>query len=254
MKLHLLVILAVTLITGQLAAQDKPLKKLEPIKKSESAEKAPAAKKVDFKNLGEKMGYIYGTNIGSGLKMLPIEVDVNMLARGIRDAIAGNQPALSDEQIDATVHEFQQAVDTANKKQEETFLANNKKKEGVKALPSGLQYKVLKKGTGSKPKSEDTVVANYRGTLLNGAEFDSSYKRGEPLETPVTGVIKGWTEALQLMEEGAKWELYVPAKLAYGERGNGAIGPNTMLIFEIELLKVAKQTPKLPKLKLPEKE
>jgi len=254
MKLHLLVILAVTLITGQLAAQDKPLKKLEPIKKSEPAEKAPAGKKVDFKNVGEKVGYIYGTNIGASLKMLPIEVDVNMLARGVRDAIAGEPPALSDEQIEATMQEFQLAVDAANKKQEESFLASNKKKDGVKTLPSGLQYKILKKGTGPKPKSEDTVVANYRGTLLNGAEFDSSYKRGEPAEFEVTGVIKGWTEALQLMEEGSKWELYVPAKLAYGARGKPPIGPNTMLIFEVELVKVAKQAPKLPKLKLPEKE
>ena len=121
----------------------------------------------------------------------------------------------------------------------EKFLMENKDKEGVKTLPSGLQYKVIKDGDGRTPKLTDTVVTHYRGTLLDGSEFDSSYKRKEPLEFPVTGVIKGWTEALQLMKEGAKWILYVPAKLAYGERGfPPVIGPNETLVFEIELLKV----------------
>jgi FKBP-type peptidyl-prolyl cis-trans isomerase len=122
----------------------------------------------------------------------------------------------------------------------EKFLMENKTKEGVKTLPSGLQYKVIKDGTGKTPKASDTVVTHYRGTLIDGTEFDSSYKRGEPAEFPVGGVIKGWTEALQLMKEGAKWILYVPPKLAYGERGTpgGPIGPNETLIFEIELIKV----------------
>ena len=121
----------------------------------------------------------------------------------------------------------------------EKFLMENKAKEGVKTLPSGLQYKVIKDGDGKTPKATDTVVTHYRGTLLDGSEFDSSYKRKEPAEFPVNGVIKGWTEALQLMKEGAKWTLYVPPKLAYGERGfPPVIGPNETLIFEIELLKV----------------
>lgn len=121
----------------------------------------------------------------------------------------------------------------------EKFLMENKAKEDVKTLPSGLQYKVIKDGTGKTPKLTDTVSTHYRGTLLDGTEFDSSYKRNEPAEFPVSGVIKGWTEALQLMKEGAKWVLYVPPKLAYGERGaGGIIGPNETLIFEIELLKV----------------
>jgi FKBP-type peptidyl-prolyl cis-trans isomerase FklB len=121
----------------------------------------------------------------------------------------------------------------------EKFLMENKAKEGVKTLESGLQYKVIKEGTGKTPKLTDTVSTHYRGTLLDGTEFDSSYKRNEPAEFPVSGVIKGWTEALQLMKEGAKWVLYVPPKLAYGERGaGGIIGPNETLIFEIELLKV----------------
>ena len=121
----------------------------------------------------------------------------------------------------------------------EKFLMENKAKEGVKTLPSGLQYKVIKDGDGKTPKLSDTVVTHYRGTLLDGKEFDSSYKRNEPAEFPVSGVIKGWTEALQLMKEGSKWTLYVPAKLAYGERGYPpVIGPNETLVFEIELLKV----------------
>ncbi len=119
------------------------------------------------------------------------------------------------------------------------FLDENSKKEGVHTLPDGLQYKVLKEGTGTKPKATDTVVVHYRGTLIDGTEFDSSYKRNEPAEFPVNRVIKGWTEALQLMPEGSKWMLYIPSRLAYGERGApGAIGPNETLVFEVELLKV----------------
>ncbi len=120
------------------------------------------------------------------------------------------------------------------------FLADNAKKEGVKKLPDGLQYKVLKEGAGKKPSATDTVVVHYRGTLIDGTEFDSSYKRGQPAEFPVNRVIKGWTEALQLMTEGSKWMLYIPSTLAYGERGTpgGPIGPNETLIFEVELLKL----------------
>jgi FKBP-type peptidyl-prolyl cis-trans isomerase FklB len=133
----------------------------------------------------------------------------------------------------------QQEVATKNKKEGEAFLVENKKKQGVKTLPSGLQYKVIKEGTGKKPKLGDTVTAHYWGTLIDGTEFDSSYKRGQPANFPVSGVIPGWTEALQLMGEGAKWQLFIPSNLAYGERGAGAgIGPNATLIFEIELISV----------------
>jgi FKBP-type peptidyl-prolyl cis-trans isomerase FklB len=126
-----------------------------------------------------------------------------------------------------------------NKAEGEAFLAENKKKEGVKTLPSGLQYKVIKAGTGKKPKVTDTVTTHYRGTLMNGTEFDSSYRRGQPVSFQVNGVIPGWTEALQLMEEGAKWQLFIPSNLAYGERGAGRdIGPNATLVFEIELLSI----------------
>jgi len=132
-----------------------------------------------------------------------------------------------------------QSEGSANKTEGEAFLAANKTKEGVMTTPSGLQYKILKAGTGPKPAATDTVVCNYRGTLLNGTEFDSSYKRGQPLTFPVNGVIKGWTEALQLMPVGSKWQLFIPAQLAYGERGAGAdIGPNATLIFEVELVSI----------------
>jgi FKBP-type peptidyl-prolyl cis-trans isomerase FklB len=132
-----------------------------------------------------------------------------------------------------------QQMGAANKTEGETFLAANKNKEGVITLPSGLQYKILQAGTGPKPAATDSVVCNYRGTLINGTEFDSSYKRGQPATFPVNGVIKGWTEALQLMPVGSKWQLFVPAQLAYGDRGAGAdIGPNATLIFEVELLSI----------------
>jgi FKBP-type peptidyl-prolyl cis-trans isomerase FklB len=141
------------------------------------------------------------------------------------------------------MHDKQQAKmqeeGAANKKEGDAFLAANKSKEGVVTLPSGLQYKILKAGTGPKPTANDTVECNYRGTLINGKEFDSSYKRGQPADFPVGGVIKGWTEALQLMPVGSKWQLFVPADLAYGDRGAGAdIGPGETLIFEVELMSI----------------
>jgi FKBP-type peptidyl-prolyl cis-trans isomerase FklB len=133
----------------------------------------------------------------------------------------------------------QAEVAKKNKAEGEAFLAENKKKEGVKTTASGLQYKVIKPGKGKKPKSSDTVTVNYRGTLIDGTEFDSSYKRGQPATFQVSGVIPGWTEGLQLMEEGAKWQLFIPSNLAYGERGaGGVIGPNATLIFEVELLSI----------------
>jgi hypothetical protein len=137
----------------------------------------------------------------------------------------------------------QEAVAQKNKKEGETFLAENKKKDGVKTLPSGLQYKVIKSGNGKKPTSSDTVTTNYRGTLIDGTEFDSSYRRGQPTTFPVKSVIPGWTEALQLMEEGAKWQLFIPSNLAYGEQGAGRdIGPNATLIFEVELVSISELT------------
>jgi FKBP-type peptidyl-prolyl cis-trans isomerase len=199
----------------------------------------------------QKASYAIGENIGKGLQKDGVDVDTATLMRGIRDGISGAKPALSDEEAKAALTKLatdvrakQQAkfdaLSAANKKQGDDFLAANKEKDGVTTLPSGLQYKVLTEGTGPKPAATDKVVCNYRGTLVSGTEFDSSYKRGQPATFPVNGVIKGWTEALQLMPVGSKWELFVPPDLAYGPRGSGqAIGPNSTLIFEVELLSIA---------------
>jgi FKBP-type peptidyl-prolyl cis-trans isomerase FklB len=186
-------------------------------------------------------------DIGTNLKKQSIDIDSNILAKGVKDALAGTKPLLTEQEIQETMMAFQKEmmakqaeVAKKNKAEGEAFLTENKKKEGVKTLLSGLQYKVIKAGTGKKPKSTDTVTAHYRGTLINGTEFDSSYKRGQPATFPVSGgMIPGWTEALQLMEEGAKWQLFIPPNLAYGEQGAGRdIGPNATLIFEIELVSI----------------
>jgi FKBP-type peptidyl-prolyl cis-trans isomerase FklB len=198
-----------------------------------------AEEKLVLKNQKEKVSYIIGMDIGGNLKKQSIDIDPNILAKGIQDALGGAKSLLTDQEMQETMVAFQKELMEKHKKQGEDFLAENKKKEGVKTLPSGLQYKVIKAGTGKKPKLDDTVTANYRGTLIDGMEFDSSYKRGQPGTFRVSGVIPGWTEALQLMEEGAKWQLFVPSNLAYGQRGAGkVIGPNTALIFEIELVSI----------------
>ena len=198
----------------------------------------------------EKVSYALGMNLGANLHRQSVEVDPKLLLQGLEDGMAGGKTQLSEEQARATLMELQndirkkqqekmQQAGEANKKEGSAFLAANKGKEGVVALPSGLQYKVLSAGTGPKPAASDSVVCNYRGTLIDGTEFDSSYKRGQPATFPVGGVIKGWTEALQLMPVGSKWQLFVPAELAYGEQGAGGnIGPNATLIFEVELLSI----------------
>jgi len=204
----------------------------------------------------QKTSYVIGANIGGQLGGQGIEFDQPALMAGLQDALAGAEPRLTEEESHAAIQEIiadqqaraqerqaqQQAERAAqsekNKTEGAAFLAENKEKEGVVTTDSGLQYKVLVEGTGDRPTAEDVVQVNYRGTLIDGTEFDSSYERGEPAEFPVTGVIPGWTEALQLMREGAKWEIYVPAELAYGSRGAGSvIGPDAVLIFEVELLK-----------------
>jgi FKBP-type peptidyl-prolyl cis-trans isomerase len=189
-------------------------------------------------------------NLGANLHKQSVPVDPNIMARGLKDALAGGKTLLTEEEargaitaVQNDVREKQQAemrrAGDANKKEGETFLTDNKSKEGVVALPSGLQYKVLKEGNGPKPTATDSVVCNYRGTLINGTEFDSSAKHGGPATFPVNGVIKGWTEALQLMPVGSKWQLFVPADLAYGDRGAGGdIGPNATLIFQVELVSI----------------
>ena len=198
----------------------------------------------------DKQSYAVGANFGIGLKQQQLDLDPAMVAQGVKDALAGGKLAMTNEEAGAVLRELQAElqkkqeatmaqVGDANKKEGAAFLAANKSKEGVVALPDGLQYKIVKAGNGPKPTAGDTVVCNYRGTLINGKEFDSSYKRGQPASFPVSGVIRGWTEALQLMPVGSKWELYVPAELAYGERGAGAdIGPGATLVFEVELLSI----------------
>jgi FKBP-type peptidyl-prolyl cis-trans isomerase FklB len=203
-----------------------------------------------LKNQKEKISYSIGMEIGKNFKKQSIDVDPEVLLKGIQDGTSGGKALMTEQEIRDTLTAFQKErmakqeeetkkLGEKNRKEGETFLAANKKKEGVKTLASGLQYKVIKPGTGKKPKSTDTVTTHYRGTLIDGTEFDSSYNRGQPATFPVHGVIPGWTEALQLMEEGAKWQLFIPSKLGYGERGAGqTIGPNATLIFEVELISV----------------
>ena len=197
----------------------------------------------------DKISYSIGIDIGNNLKKQSIDVDADLLAKGVRDSMAGGETLLSPEEVRETLISLQkdlrekaqernrQATER-NKLEGEAFLTENKTKEGVVSLPSGLQYKVLRSGTGPSPKETDTVEANYRGTLIDGTEFDSSYKRGQAAVFPVNGVIAGWTEALQLMKVGDKWQLFIPPGLAYGERGAGPIGPNATLIFDVELVSI----------------
>jgi len=226
---------------------------------SSAAKKAPAAgaaktaAPLALKTDKEKQSYAMGMNLGLGLKRQQMTLDPALVARGMKDVLAGSKTALTEDEARASIQQLQTDVrqkmeakakeaGAGNRKEGEEFLASNKSKEGVVALPSGLQYKILKEGTGPKPTASDTVSCNYRGTLISGKEFDSSYKRGEPASFPVNGVIKGWTEALQLMPVGSKWQLFIPPDLAYGDRGAGAdIGPGETLIFEVELLSIAEQ-------------
>lgn len=208
-----------------------------------------------LKDQKEKVSYSIGLDIGSTLKRQLIEVNPELLSKGINDGLTGAKPLMTDEETKATMATFQKemmekqaaskkAAGEKNATEGKKFLEANKSKEGVKTTASGLQYKVLKEGTGPTPKATDTVKVNYRGTTIDGTEFDSSYKRGQPAEFPVNRVIKGWTEALQLMKVGAKYQLYVPTELAYGERGAGSdIGPNAMLMFDVELLGINPPTP-----------
>ncbi|GAB4507117.1 MAG: macrophage infectivity potentiator Mip [Sulfuricaulis sp.] len=194
----------------------------------------------------QKFSYTAGYQIGQNLKRQNLDLDSKAFSQGAQDAITSAKPRLKPEEMQAAVQnqqkkdmEKQVAVAKKNLEAGQAFLEANKKKDGVVTLPSGLQYKVITEGKGKQPKSSDTVVAHYRGTLINGTEFDSSYQRNEPASFPVAGVIKGWQEVLPLMKEGAKWQVYIPADLAYGPRGAGAaIGPNEALIFDIELLSV----------------
>lgn len=245
MKATLIAIL-VTGLALQVVAQDKKV------------EEKPAVKTDK-----ESISYAIGMNIGTSIKRQSIDVDVDVMSKAVKDVVAGSPTKFTEQeaqqimmemnnQLRAKREEERKQLGEKNKKEGAAFLAENAKKEGVKIhqvkLPDGqtadLQYKIITEGKGEKPKMTDTVTTQYRGRLIDGTEFDSSYKRGQPAEFPVSGVIKGWTEALQLMPVGSKWELYIPSDLAYGERGSGAnIGPNATLIFEIELININKPKP-----------
>ena len=211
---------------------------------------AHAGDKPDLKDLKDKESYSLGYQFGQSLKAQGVDIDLDIYAAGIRDYLGGKEPRMSQEEIRATVANLRQRVAGVQQKalkeqadknyrDGEDFLIDNARKEGVKSLPSGLQYKVLRAGTGRAPKATDTVTVHYRGTLINGSEFDSSIGRGQPQTFKVDGVIPGWTEALQLMKEGDKWQIFVPANLAYGEKGAPPrIPPNSTLIFEVELISV----------------
>jgi FKBP-type peptidyl-prolyl cis-trans isomerase FklB len=214
-----------------------------------------AQDKPQLKDQKDKASYSIGYDIGETFKKQKIEVNVDALVAGLTEAMSGKEAAMTKEDREKTLQTFQKEMmekqvaaskeaGAKNQAEGEKFLAENKKKDGVKTTASGLQYKVLKEGSGESPKETDTVVTNYRGTLIDGTEFDSSYKRNEPATFPVNRVIKGWTEALQLMKPGAKYQLFIPSSLAYGERGAGQqIGPNATLIFEVELLSVKAPEP-----------
>ena len=203
-------------------------------------------------NEKNKASYTIGVQMGMQLAPQKDELDMDSIMLGFNHAFNDSELKMTQEDMQTTMQSFQQTLmakqqakmkeaGDKNAKEGEAFLAENKNKEGVTTLDSGLQYKVLKSGDGESPTAEDTVVTHYRGTLVNGEEFDSSYNRGQPVTFPVSGVIKGWTEALQKMKVGDKWELYVPPELAYGERGAGPkIGPNSVLVFEVELLDIKK--------------
>jgi len=207
-------------------------------------------KSPELKTDIDKVSYSIGLQVGfnfvkqnEALKKQNVQISTEAMIAGVRDAIAG-KPQLTTEQVREVLGGFEkdmaqkvEARAQKNKAEGEKFLAENKKKEGVKTTASGLQYKVIKEGSGAEPKPTDTVTVNYRGTLIDGTEFDSSYKRGQPATFPLSGVIKGWTEGLQLMKVGAKYQLFIPPGLAYGERQMGPdIGPDSTLIFEVELL------------------
>jgi FKBP-type peptidyl-prolyl cis-trans isomerase FklB len=280
------------ILMGEAQAQQTPAANPQPSPPAKAApapatgaQKAPATKRgsaakprtqpvLTLKTQKDKASYAVGLNVGRNLgaqlNQQSVDFDQAILLRGMKDALAGGKTLLTDDEVKAVLTQLQtevrtrqqekmkaeqekmKAVAEENKKEGTEFLDANKTKEGVVALPSGLQYKILTEGTGAKPTATDTVSCNYRGTLLNGTEFDSSYKRGQPATFPVNGVIKGWTEALQLMPVGSKWQLFIPSELAYGDRGadpRSGIGPGATLIFEVELLSIqdkAKTEPAAP--------
>jgi len=239
MKVFLAVATAALLVAGSTLAQQP------------SQPGAGPASGVELKDLKQKASYSYGYSLGRNLKAQAVDIDPELFARGLADALGSGPAALKDEEIQASLQAFARQLQSrqagmagnkaaSNKVEGERYLAANKNKPGVTTLPSGLQYKVLKQGSGPRPRANDTVTVHYEGKLIDGMVFDSSLKRGQPISFPVNQVIAGWTEALQLMPVGSTWQLFIPSKLAYGEnpRPGGPIGPNAVLTFEVQLIKI----------------
>jgi FKBP-type peptidyl-prolyl cis-trans isomerase len=261
------VLITATLAVGSVCAQQAPASattktpSASTAKKTTTPTKSSAAAPLALTTQKQKQSYAVGMSLGEILKsrdVNPADVDMTVLTRALRDSLAGKKPVLTEEQFKQVMGTFtaelgkrrtekQEAEAKKNKAEGDAYLAANKTKPGVTTLPSGLQYKVLVQGNGPKPTAGDSVVCNYKGTFVDGKEFDSSYKRGEPATFPVTGVIKGWTEALQLMPVGSKWQLVIPPDLAYGAQGRPGMPPNSTLVFEVELVKIAeKEKPAAP--------
>jgi FKBP-type peptidyl-prolyl cis-trans isomerase FklB len=253
-------ILALGLFACGVRAQQAPAKApaTPPAKAPAAAPAQTPAPTPAFKTQKEKVSYAIGMEMGKGVKSQGIDVDPSILAQGLRDAMSGAKPQMSEEELKQVITglqqemrqkqmQMQEATASENKTKGDAFLAENSKKDGVVALPDGLQYKILSAGTGKKPADTDTVLCNYKGTFLDGTEFDSSAQAGKPVPFEVKNVIPGFKEVLQLMPVGSKWQVFIPSSLAYGERGAGnVIGPNATLIFEIELVSIQENQPTQP--------
>ncbi len=247
---------AAAVVGSAIALAQDPAKEKAATTTTTTKEAAPAAAPSELKDMKARISYLLGFQLFHQLKAQGIDCDTEILLKGLKDAQAGGKPALSEAEIKEAFQVMQQQgqarqaeqqkamqaeamkVGSANKQEGDAFLAANAKKPGIITLPSGLQYRVIKDGTGHSPKSSDVATVHYEGKLVNGTIFDSSYKRGEPAQFQPNQVIRGWTEALQLMKTGAEWELFIPSDLAYGPQGRPSIPPNSTLIFKVELIAV----------------